>query len=139
MSKRKLKEIVGSRQKSRRALQATKQEFEYIISRTSVNPEQYVENVNETNDSFLFNDSINSNTSSTSTNSLSSVDKSISSDNNDLSCKETYIANDLTEWAVKHKISLSALTHLLHLLHPYHPELPLDSRTYFRINKKYFW
>ncbi|XP_057668135.1 uncharacterized protein LOC130901070 isoform X1 [Diorhabda carinulata] len=129
MSKRKLKELVGSRQKCRRALQATKQEFQYK-SRTSVNPGRGAENVDETNDCFFFNDTISSNTSSTSTSTSSvKVDKSISSDNNDSLCTETSIANDLAEWAIKHKISLSALTHLLHLLHPYHPELPLDSRT----------
>lgn len=46
---------------------------------------------------------------------------------------QSYIKN----WAVKHNITLSALTDLLIVLKPQHPELPKDSRSLLRVSSKY--
>ncbi|XP_031350255.1 uncharacterized protein LOC116178316 isoform X1 [Photinus pyralis] len=136
MSKRKLKEFVGRRQQCRRALQATKQELDYVLRNDNLANNcveiDHVENYSnlEVNCNVTRGNSSSSDNDNIDEHSTTFLQCTSSSD-----CSKSEISNDdtifrqLTEWALKHKISHLALTDLLHVLSMHHPELPLDSRT----------
>ncbi|XP_030754939.1 uncharacterized protein LOC115881541 isoform X1 [Sitophilus oryzae] len=148
MSKRKPKEFVGARQKSRRALIASQQFAQNILQDKDSCKDTVANNLSEYAqvDSNTFNIIPNcdnstssleivqsqtlNNTDCSDTSSISNSPSSSISDQDDSHQENTKLCQQLVEWAtVKHKITHSALTDLLHILSPYHPELPLDSRT----------
>lgn len=48
-----------------------------------------------------------------------------------LSCNSaSNFKNELKDWAVRNKVTHTALTELLHILSPLHPDLPLSSKTF---------
>lgn len=129
MSKRRLKEFVGPRQRSRRALQATKEEF---ASKSS--PNIFIDCITDnTTDrdyvSSIGQYAINTSGSCSVASCSLSNSESLKFYNASLSPEKPDLSKQLAEWAIEKHISHSSLTDLLHLLSPYHPELPLDSRT----------
>ncbi|XP_050301638.1 uncharacterized protein LOC126739865 isoform X1 [Anthonomus grandis grandis] len=142
MLKRKQKEFVGPRQKSRRALKAS-QDFANTINGDVANNNSsqnaivrhisdkqiVIKNVTLIADKKNEHTLSKVSTSSCSDTSLLNSSLSISSKNSSPE-EKSVLREQLVQWAtLKHKISHSALTDLLHILSPYHPELPLSSRT----------
>lgn len=53
----------------------------------------------------------------------------------DCSCKDDLLQSRLRSWAVKHRITQTAVSDLLVVLKPNHPLLPQDARTLLKIDK----